>query len=117
MGHMNVVPPLLRAGASSLMDSAPAVAETPETTSAANLRTVLDVDALSLWYGGTRALNRISLTIPEKRVTAFIGPSGCGKSTLLRCFNRLNDLIDGVRVEGDIHFEWGSIYDPALDVN
>src|SRR6185369_2392467 len=48
---------------------------------------------------------------------AFIGPSGCGKSTLLRCFNRLNDLVDGVRVEGDIHFEGGSIYDPSLDVN
>jgi phosphate transport system ATP-binding protein len=50
-------------------------------------------------------------------VTAFIGPSGCGKSTLLRCFNRLNDLIDEVRVEGDIRFDTMSIYDPTLDVN
>ena len=67
--------------------------------------------------GASRALNHVSLTIPEKRVTAFIGPSGCGKSTLLRCFNRLNDLVDGVRVEGNIYFEGDNIYDPALDVN
>jgi phosphate transport system ATP-binding protein len=118
MAHMNVVPPLLRAGASSLMDSVPVVAQTAaEPTPGVSLRTVLDVDALSLWYGGTRALDRISLTIPEKRVTAFIGPSGCGKSTLLRCFNRLNDLVDGVRIEGDIRFEGASVYDPNLDVN
>src|SRR5206468_6610791 len=80
-------------------------------------RTVFEVDALSLWYGPTRALSRVSLGIEEKRVTAFIGPSGCGKSTLLRCFNRLNDLVDSVRVEGDIRFEDGSIYDPKLDIN
>src|SRR5262245_23215079 len=118
MGRMSVVPPLLRAGAPLTEESPATTAVTPgEAPAAAGLRTVLDVDALSLWYGGTRALNRISLTIPEKRVTAFIGPSGCGKSTLLRCFNRLNDLVDGVRVEGDVHFEGDSIYDPALDVN
>jgi phosphate transport system ATP-binding protein len=80
-------------------------------------RIVLEVDQLSLWYGTARALDRISLDIPVKRVTAFIGPSGCGKSTLLRCFNRLNDLIDEVRVEGDIRFDAASIYDPNLDVN
>jgi phosphate transport system ATP-binding protein len=118
MGRMNVVPPLLRAGAPLTEDSPAAPTAPPgEAPAVATLRTVLDVDALSLWYGGTRALNRISLTIPEKRVTAFIGPSGCGKSTLLRCFNRLNDLVDGVRVEGDVHFEGDSIYDPGLDVN
>src|SRR4029453_7069754 len=118
MGRMNVVPPLLRAGAPLTEDSPAAPTPPPGGAPAvATLRTVLDVDALSLWYGGTRALNRISLTIPEKRVTAFIGPSGCGKSTLLRCFNRLNDLVDGVRVEGDVHFEGDSIYDPGLDVN
>jgi phosphate transport system ATP-binding protein len=115
---MNVVPPLLRAGAPLTEDSPAAPTAPPgEAPAVATLRTVLDVDALSPWYGGTRALNRISLTIPEKRVTAFIGPSGCGKSTLLRCFNRLNDLVDGVRVEGDVHFEGDSIYDPGLDVN
>ncbi|MFY9822550.1 MAG: phosphate ABC transporter ATP-binding protein PstB [Thermoanaerobaculia bacterium] len=78
---------------------------------------ILRVEDLSLWYGEKKALNNISLDIPEKQITAFIGPSGCGKSTLLRCINRLNDLIDGVRVEGDIRFEDGSIYDPRLDIN
>jgi phosphate transport system ATP-binding protein len=78
---------------------------------------ILRIEDLSLWYGEKKALNKISLDIPEKQITAFIGPSGCGKSTLLRCINRLNDLIDGVRVEGDIRFEDGSIYDPRLDIN
>ena len=115
---MNVVPPLLRTAA-PLAEGAPTADEHPAQAVAATAapRTVLEVDALSLWYGGSRAINRISLTIPEKQVTAFIGPSGCGKSTLLRCFNRLNDLVDNVRVEGDIRFESASIYDPALDVN
>jgi phosphate transport system ATP-binding protein len=78
---------------------------------------LLDVRSLSLWYGQAQALEDISLLIPEKRITAFIGPSGCGKSTLLRCFNRLNDLIDSVRIEGDILLEGKSIYDLSLDVN
>jgi phosphate transport system ATP-binding protein len=78
---------------------------------------ILAIDRLSLWYGDKQALKEISLDIPEKQITAFIGPSGCGKSTLLRCINRLNDLIEGVRVEGDIHFEGGSIYDPRVDIN
>jgi phosphate transport system ATP-binding protein len=117
MDAMNIVPPLLRA-ASPLADGDPAVAErAAAAVPAAAPRTVFEVDALSLWYAGTRALNHVSLAIPEKRVTAFIGPSGCGKSTLLRCFNRLNDLVDNVRVEGDIRFEGASIYDPGLDVN
>ena len=66
---------------------------------------ILMVEHLSLWYGEAQALYDICLKIPERQVTAFIGPSGCGKSTLLRCFNRMNDLIDGVRVEGDIRFD------------
>ena len=78
---------------------------------------ILRVEGLSLWYGAKQALNNISLKIPEKQITAFIGPSGCGKSTLLRCINRLNDLIDGVRTEGDIRFGEGSIYDPRIDIN
>jgi phosphate transport system ATP-binding protein len=78
---------------------------------------ILEVDGLSLWYGSSQALKEIHLRIPQKKITAFIGPSGCGKSTLLRCFNRLNDLIDGVRVSGDIRFENHSIHDPARDVN
>lgn len=78
---------------------------------------ILRVEDLSLWYGEKKALKNISLDIPEKQITAFIGPSGCGKSTLLRCINRLNDLVDGVRIEGDIRFEDGSIFDPRLDIN
>ncbi|HEV7669181.1 MAG TPA: phosphate ABC transporter ATP-binding protein PstB [Thermoanaerobaculia bacterium] len=78
---------------------------------------ILEVDRLSLWYGEKKALKEISLEIPPKKITAFIGPSGCGKSTLLRCINRLNDLVDGVRTEGDVRFEGESIYDPNLDIN
>jgi phosphate transport system ATP-binding protein len=78
---------------------------------------ILEIDNLSLWYGEKRALKEISLKVPEKQITAFIGPSGCGKSTLLRCINRLNDLIDGVRTEGDIRFQGDSIYDPREDIN
>jgi len=78
---------------------------------------ILTVEALSLWYGRAQALKSITMRIPEKRITAFIGPSGCGKSTLLRCFNRLNDLVDGVRTEGSIRFEGRDIHDPTLDVN
>src|SRR5436305_14268513 len=78
---------------------------------------ILSIDHLSLWYGPKQALKDISLDIPEKKITAFIGPSGCGKSTLLRCINRLNDLVDGVRIEGEIQFEGGNIQDPEVDIN
>jgi phosphate transport system ATP-binding protein len=78
---------------------------------------ILSIDHLSLWYGKKQALKDISLDIPEKQITAFIGPSGCGKSTLLRCINRLNDLVDGVRTEGEIRFEGGDINDPRIDIN
>jgi phosphate transport system ATP-binding protein len=70
---------------------------------------------LNLHYGQSRALKNISLTIREKLVTAFIGPSGCGKSTLLRCFNRMNDLIDGVRIDGSIQIEGHEINGPTVD--
>ena len=78
---------------------------------------ILAIEDLSLWYGEKQAIHDITLRIPKKKITAFIGPSGCGKSTLLRCINRLNDLIDGVRIEGDIAFEGTSIYDPRIDIN
>jgi phosphate transport system ATP-binding protein len=78
---------------------------------------VLSVERLSLWYGEKQALYDVSMRIPRHRITAFIGPSGCGKSTLLRCFNRMNDLVDGVRTEGSIGFEGGNIFDPRLEVN
>jgi phosphate transport system ATP-binding protein len=63
---------------------------------------MIEVDNLDFYYGKTHALHGVSLKIPAKQVTAFIGPSGCGKSTLLRCFNRMNDLIDSVRIEGGV---------------
>jgi phosphate transport system ATP-binding protein len=78
---------------------------------------VLTAERLSLFYGASQALTDISLEIPERRITAFIGPSGCGKSTLLRCFNRLNDLIDEVRIEGRIQFHGIEIRSPSVDVN
>ncbi|MFT4580666.1 MAG: phosphate transport system ATP-binding protein [Gammaproteobacteria bacterium] len=76
----------------------------------------LTVSNLNLFYNDKQALNSINMTIPEKMVTAFIGPSGCGKSTLLRCFNRMNDLIDGVRIDGSIFLHDEDIYARDVDV-
>lgn len=76
----------------------------------------MQVRNLSLYYGKDQALKSINMDIPNKRVTAFIGPSGCGKSTLLRCFNRMNDLIDICRIEGEIRIDGQDIYHPAIDV-
>ena len=73
-------------------------------------------EQVSLRYGTTPALKNISLTIGERHVTAFIGPSGCGKSTFLRCFNRMNDLIDSVRITGSIKIGGQDIYSPDVDV-
>ncbi len=76
----------------------------------------LRVAGLSLHYGAKQALFDISMDIPENRVTAFIGPSGCGKSTLLRCFNRMNDLVDGVTVSGGVLLDGVNVFDPVVDV-
>ncbi len=76
----------------------------------------LKVPKLSLFYGEKQALYDVSMNIPKQRVTAFIGPSGCGKSTLLRCFNRMNDLVDGCRVEGQILLDGNDIYRKSEDV-
>ena len=78
---------------------------------------VLQAKGLDLWYGGHQALHSISLDIFEKTVVALIGPSGCGKSTFLKTLNRMNDLVDSVRVEGDVLYESHDIFDPSLDVN
>ena len=77
---------------------------------AAGHRECLEVEGLDLYYGENKALNAITMSIPERQVTAFIGPSGCGKSTLLRCFNRMNDLYDHVRIEGEIRLFGHNIY-------
>ena len=79
-------------------------------------QTCLEVRDLNLYYGTNRALNGINMTIPARLVTAFIGPSGCGKSTLLRCFNRMNDLIDDVTIEGEVKLQGQNIYDRAVNV-
>ncbi|MCK9532135.1 MAG: phosphate ABC transporter ATP-binding protein PstB [Gammaproteobacteria bacterium] len=77
----------------------------------------LEVKNLDLYYGNKQALKRINMTIPRQRVSAFIGPSGCGKSTLLRCFNRMNDLVDGVRIDGTIELDGVNIYDRQVNVS
>lgn len=77
---------------------------------------VLEIDNFQLWYGQAQALHNISMVVPRGKVTALIGPSGCGKSTLLRSVNRLNDLIDIVRIEGDMSLNGDSVYGPGVDV-
>jgi phosphate transport system ATP-binding protein len=79
-------------------------------------QTALSIRGFSLWYGATRALTDISIDVPRGKITALIGPSGCGKSTLIRSINRLNDLVDGVRVEGDMLLDGESIYARGVDV-
>jgi phosphate transport system ATP-binding protein len=82
-----------------------------------SVQAAMHIQDLNLWYGRTHALKSVSMQIPEKRVTALIGPSGCGKSTALRCLNRLNDLIEGVRIEGSVLLYDSNIYDPAMDIS
>jgi phosphate transport system ATP-binding protein len=76
----------------------------------------IHVRNFNLYYAEKQALKNINMMLPEKRVTAFIGPSGCGKSTLLRCFNRMNDLIDSVRIEGEITLQDKNIFDKGVNV-
>ena len=76
----------------------------------------LTVEHVNFYYGQKQALSDVSLLIPQNCVTALIGPSGCGKSTFLRCINRMNDLIDGTRVEGQINLEGDDILGPKVDV-
>jgi phosphate transport system ATP-binding protein len=79
-------------------------------------QTSIEIENLSLFYSNNIALNDISMRIPKGQVTAFIGPSGCGKSTLLRCVNRMNDLVDGCRVEGQVKLHGKGIYHLNVDV-
>ena len=76
----------------------------------------LEVEDFNLWYGKAQALFDVGMTCPQGKVTALIGPSGCGKSTLLRCVNRMNDLIDTVRIDGEMRLAGDSIYAPGVDV-
>jgi len=94
-----------------------AVAETHAVTAGSPPTSpLIEIRNLSLHYGSSRALKDINLLIRERVVTSFIGPSGCGKSTLLRCLNRMNDLIDTVRIEGSVSVGGHNIYAPDIDV-
>ena len=76
----------------------------------------VEIQHFNLWYGKKQALHEVSISIPRGKVTALIGPSGCGKSTLLRSVNRMNDLIDGLSIRGDILLSGDSIFAPGVDV-
>ncbi|MDO5144911.1 MAG: phosphate ABC transporter ATP-binding protein PstB [bacterium] len=76
----------------------------------------IDIEDLNLWYGEHQALRHISAVIPEHEVTALIGPSGCGKSTFLKTLNRMNDLVEGVRIQGSVRWHGEDIYSPRMDV-
>jgi len=92
----------------------PAPTETHEEMN--SIEAVLDIRGFNLWYGEKQAIHDINMRIPRGQVTAIIGPSGCGKSTLLRSVNRLNDLLDIVRIKGDMTLNDDSIYDTSVDV-
>ena len=77
---------------------------------------ILKAEDLNLFYGAKQALFGVNFSIPEKKITSLIGPSGCGKSTFLRCFNRMNDLIPDVRIQGSLRFGEQEINDAELDV-
>ena len=77
---------------------------------------ILQVKDLDLWYGAHQALHSVSMDIPEKSITAFIGPSGCGKSTFLKTLNRMNDLVPGMKITGEVRYRGEDIYAPGTDV-
>ena len=79
------------------------------------MSTIISVQNLNLWYGSNQALYDVSMELPENQITALIGPSGCGKSTFLKTLNRMNDLVDGVRIQGKIFYDGQDIYAPQVD--
>jgi len=85
------------------------------TTNKPSTGTVIRSENIDVYYNDDQALDDVSLEIPENRVTAMIGPSGCGKSTFLRCVNRMNDLVDAARVEGDLYLRGKNVYDDDVD--
>ncbi len=81
------------------------------------MKNILEVKDMNLWYSNFQALKNINMEIPENQITAFIGPSGCGKSTFLKSLNRMNDLVDGVKITGSITYDNQNILDENIDVN
>ncbi len=80
------------------------------------MKDIISAKNLNLWYGTNQALKNINLSIPENQITALIGPSGCGKSTFLKTLNRMNDLVEGCRIEGEVVYDGADIYG-SMDVN
>ena len=78
---------------------------------------IFTVNDLNLWYGASQALHHVNMSVPEGSITALIGPSGCGKSTFLKTLNRMNDLVPGVKVEGQVLYKGQDIYAPGVDVS
>ena len=78
---------------------------------------IIEAKDLCLWYGQTQALKNISISIPERSITALIGPSGCGKSTFLKTLNRMNDLVKGVKITGEVQVEGKNIFEKSVDVS
>ena len=81
------------------------------------MNNIITVKDLCLWYSGTQALKNVSISIPEKSITALIGPSGCGKSTFLKTLNRMNDLVDGVKISGEVCYDGTDIFAAGTDVS
>ncbi|MBP1928216.1 phosphate transport system ATP-binding protein [Methanolinea mesophila] len=80
-----------------------------------NRSIILETEKLDLYYGESKALKKVSIRVPDRKVTALIGPSGCGKSTLIRCFNRMNDLVNGCRIKGKVLYHGRDIYGSGAD--
>ena len=78
---------------------------------------IITVNDLCLWYGNTQALKNVNINIAKNSITALIGPSGCGKSTFLKTLNRMNDLVPGVRITGEVKYDGKDIFSPGTDVN
>lgn len=92
------------------------ILQSKESKSLEDEEVCIQCQDFSLYYGEKQALFKVNMKIPSKRVTAFIGPSGCGKSTLLRCMNRMNDLVDGVNLEGQLLLRGEDVYDRSVNV-
>ena len=79
------------------------------------MSTIMSAQGLNLWYSNNQALYDVNMELPKNQITALIGPSGCGKSTFLKTLNRMNDLVEGIRIEGKILYDGQDIYDPQVD--
>lgn len=91
------------------------VEETANTEAQTDYKSVISAKGVNVFYGDTQALTNVDLEVPQNQITSLIGPSGCGKSTFLRCLNRMNDTVEGCRVEGEILLDGVDIYGPGVD--